>query len=435
MVDGKMAWRKSMLLGPVLVCGLALTGCSSMNPVNWYRDLTGSSQDDPGSDARNTGNLDAGSQQPYPNLSSVPQPPVRGLTAEQRAALANGLIADRTNARYAAAKVRQDDASAIMAAQIPIPEEQIAETPQPAPERAPRAEPVEPVSIGPLLGPPIVPQRPHKPATAAPATPASADDLSAGGVLGGDTPAPNPTAAQQPPQPASDDGLSAGGALGNDTAANQNAAAPPETAQNPAGQQHVAPPKESSLQTPVPRETPEPEATIPPPAAPTLPPLPPPAAPKAIAGMPAPAPSSSGATATPAVPEQAAAVPPAPTLAPNPAAPPAPAEAAKPAPMHLGSVAFAPGSTGLPGGADATVQSAVAQYKQHPGSKFRIVGYAPAGSGDSTTAALASAQAALANATAVKQALIAAGVPAGDIVTEAAPKAATSGRADILLGN
>lgn len=424
----------------MLVCGLALCGCSAMNPVNWYRDVTGQSQDDPDDSARNTSNLAAGSQQPYPNLSSVPQPPVRGLTAAQRAALANGLIADRANARYADTKVREDDASAVMAAQIPIPEEQIPAQPAAqAAEAPPRAAPVEPIASGPLLGPPIVASKPrrHAVAASAPSQPASPDDLSAGGVLGGDTAPPAPQAAA-PSQPQSDDGLSAGGALGADAAQQSQSQAP--ASQNATGlgkpPQHQAPPKESSLATPVPRETPVPEATVPPPAAPSLPPLPPPAKPQPIAGMPAPAPGTPVKPAgTPAVPEQAAAVPVAPALPPPPVVPPTTAPAvAKPAPTHLGSVDFAAGSTALPGSADATVKAAAAAYQQHKG-KLHIVGFAPAASGDTTTAALANDQAALANAGAVKQALIAAGVPADAILTEAAPKPAAAGRAEILLGN
>jgi len=70
------------------------------NPVEWYRDATGVSQDDPGPDARNTQNLEKGGEEPYPNLASVPPPPTNALSAAEREKLRNSLAADRANAKY-----------------------------------------------------------------------------------------------------------------------------------------------------------------------------------------------------------------------------------------------------------------------------------------------------------------------------------------------
>ena len=58
-----------------------------MNPFDLYRDVTGASKDDPGKDEANTANLEAGSQEPYPAVGSVPGPPDHGLTDAQRALL------------------------------------------------------------------------------------------------------------------------------------------------------------------------------------------------------------------------------------------------------------------------------------------------------------------------------------------------------------
>ena len=62
-----------------LLISLCLTGCSwypdALNPVSWYRDLTGASKNDDVGDKRNQKNLEAGGQEPYPNLADVPEAP------------------------------------------------------------------------------------------------------------------------------------------------------------------------------------------------------------------------------------------------------------------------------------------------------------------------------------------------------------------------
>lgn len=96
----------------VTVAALALVaGCSSVpnavNPISWYRDLTGASKNDAlDNDTRNRDNLAAGGQEPYPNLADVPNPPDRARSTLDRDALKKSLIADRSNASYTDQKLR-----------------------------------------------------------------------------------------------------------------------------------------------------------------------------------------------------------------------------------------------------------------------------------------------------------------------------------------
>ncbi|HUB94594.1 MAG TPA: OmpA family protein [Stellaceae bacterium] len=89
----------------VLLTLASLAACSSVpdavNPVSWYRDLSGASKDDKlDKNQPNQANLDAGSKQPYPNLASVPNAPDTATSAIDRDALQKSLIADRNNANY-----------------------------------------------------------------------------------------------------------------------------------------------------------------------------------------------------------------------------------------------------------------------------------------------------------------------------------------------
>src|ERR1700679_3642572 len=104
---------------------VALGGCSSLNPFDWYRDVTGASKDDPGKDEANTANLEAGSQEPFPAVGSVPGPPDHGLTDAQRQKLAEGLISDRNNAHYVDEQIASGNAAAVMPPQVQVPEEQL----------------------------------------------------------------------------------------------------------------------------------------------------------------------------------------------------------------------------------------------------------------------------------------------------------------------
>lgn len=231
-----------MTVGRALVCSAALLGlaaCSSLNPINWYRDATGVSKNDPAEDARNTQNLESGGQAPYPNLGTVPATPTRVLTAADREALKEGLIADRANARYTDEQLRygQNAASAPPPRPRPAPAPQAAAAPPPAPAAAPA------------------------PATAIPSAAAPAA-----------VPAPELT----PPAPAIPQ---------------------PTRTSEPVPQRTVAreaPPQESSLTPPAVRSVPEPEAPPPPPP-PRVAPAPASAAPSVAALPPATAPAGRAA--------------------------------------------------------------------------------------------------------------------------------------------
>jgi outer membrane protein OmpA-like peptidoglycan-associated protein len=134
------------------------------NPVEWYRDATGVSEDDPQPDARNTQNLEKAGEEPYPNLASVPPPPTNALSAADREKLHNSLAADRANAQY----VENNDQYVATAPKV------VPSPPLSAPEAPPQtgAAPVAPVETTPA--PVAQPQTSAAPAAAGQATPRAA---------------------------------------------------------------------------------------------------------------------------------------------------------------------------------------------------------------------------------------------------------------------
>jgi outer membrane protein OmpA-like peptidoglycan-associated protein len=112
-----MAQRKTerhpalLRLMALSAAALLLGGCSwlpnALNPIEWYRDVTGASSHDDAGGARNAQNLEAGGKQPYPNLGSVPKPPDTALSTAEREKLQKGLVSDRANARYSDEELRQ----------------------------------------------------------------------------------------------------------------------------------------------------------------------------------------------------------------------------------------------------------------------------------------------------------------------------------------
>ena len=89
----------------IAAVALPLAGCShvpdAVNPVAWYRDVSGTSQGDTeDANQRNQQNLEAGSKQPYPNLATVPNAPTQATSTIDRDKLVQGLVADRANAKY-----------------------------------------------------------------------------------------------------------------------------------------------------------------------------------------------------------------------------------------------------------------------------------------------------------------------------------------------
>jgi outer membrane protein OmpA-like peptidoglycan-associated protein len=386
------SWRSAT----AVVALLALGGCSTLdavNPINWFRDT----KNDPGADAPNSANLEAGSEQPYPNLASVPSTPTRGLTQAERDALAEGLVSDRQNAHYADVQQRAGNAAAVPAQQARVPEEQLTpidlnNIPQPAPTPSPtlpRPAPTpiaRPASLPPVAPLPPIPQAPRVTSVA-------------------------PVAAGGPGH------LSVGGGLKAPVAAS----------------------RESALKTPTPREEPQAEAPTEPPAAPTLAPVPPaqPVQPL-VQGHPAPDSSAltvGGVPVPPAPPSRAEPTPAVPSLSP---APPVQAAAAPPVPgkrqtsVPAAQIQFAAGSNALPADAAASLKSVPAQLQGHDGI-LRVVGHASVATTgpDAAGQQLAAYQSALARAVAVKQALIAAGVDGAKIQTEAA--AGSGDRADVLV--
>ena len=108
----------------LVILGMALAGvagCSSVpdavNPVSWYRGVTGISKNDDLGKDQNEQNLAEGSNEPYPNLGSVPAAPDAQLSGVDRDKLVKSLVADRNNAQYSADNLRAGD----VASTVPPP--------------------------------------------------------------------------------------------------------------------------------------------------------------------------------------------------------------------------------------------------------------------------------------------------------------------------
>jgi outer membrane protein OmpA-like peptidoglycan-associated protein len=92
-------------VGAAILLSALGSGCSSvpdsLNPVKWYEgvDAVVNPPEDPVADY--------GKDQPYPNLATVPARPATPPAAE-RAQIATGLVADRTNANYTEDTIRRE---------------------------------------------------------------------------------------------------------------------------------------------------------------------------------------------------------------------------------------------------------------------------------------------------------------------------------------
>jgi outer membrane protein OmpA-like peptidoglycan-associated protein len=92
-----MPFRPAVNIAMVALVAM-LAAC---HPVDTWRSMTGTNKDDPDPETTpNTQNLAAGEKQPYPNLATVPSPPIPTLTESERQNLTDSLVADRTNAKY-----------------------------------------------------------------------------------------------------------------------------------------------------------------------------------------------------------------------------------------------------------------------------------------------------------------------------------------------
>jgi outer membrane protein OmpA-like peptidoglycan-associated protein len=275
------------------------------------------------------------------------------LTEAQRAALADGLVADRKNAKYAESEAEAADT-------VPMPQAPPAFSPSPEPAAAMPDAMAAPDEMSAPPPPPIRKVRVRKPAA-----PSAVEKALAAS------------------------GLSSGG------------------------------PFDHSPVTPTPRESPEPDTAAAPPDAPSLPPVP--------VAPPTPAAPAAAQAADNALPE-------APALAAVPAKPASAAEApSDDVPTTVTAVHFASGSTALPPDAAASL-APVAGILAKAGGKVHVVSHAASGS--DASASLAAYQAALARAKAVKQGLVATGIPESSITTEVSSSITTEANdtAEVLVG-
>ena len=370
---------------PVAVLA-AVLGLAACNPIDTWRDWTGASKNDPDPETTpNTQNLTAGEASGYPNLATVPAPPIRALTAAERDKLAQSLIADRSNAKYSAEKLAAGFGA--MPAAAPPP-------PPPVPAATDDAQ-----------------NKPEAGAT-----------LSA--TAGQSTPAP---ATGEAPAPAAPSG----------TTAEKTASA--EQGLRKSGEPPEPPPMESSLEMPRVRSTPHPEQveTAPPPPYPTSAQVAANAPSSTAANNPAPTPHVETPPAPVPLPTAIGstayqAPPPPPVLPPLEPTKASPKPPPRPAGTPVAEIKFVANTTTLSQEDRQSLAQVSTLYQQNPG-RVRIVGYAGAGSGAAEQ--LNSFRAALDRAQSVAAALTEAGVPADKIAVEAAPSEAstTESRAEVLL--
>jgi outer membrane protein OmpA-like peptidoglycan-associated protein len=233
----------------MVAVSVGLSACSVpdwANPVEWYRDTTGISQDDPKPDDRNTQNFEKGGEQPYPNLASVPPPPNNALSSADREKLRNSLAADRANAKYVEGT---DQYVAAPPKVVPSPP---LNAPEPAAQPQATAAPAAPVQATPV---PAAPPQAAPPAESTQAAPAP-------------TPANPPPAASPVP------------ARGTEKPPQESSLTPPSVRSVPQGET-PRPPPPPPAGVPVSAQTRSPPVLQPPPQTAALPP---PSLPPAMGG-------------------------------------------------------------------------------------------------------------------------------------------------------
>lgn len=159
-------------LAVLLATASGLCGCSwsDANPVEWYRHLSGVDKNDVADKGqRNELNLEAGGQEPYPNLGTVPPPPERAMSSVDLEKLQQGLAADRKNAEYSDQEVRQGHQVPPLPGTAPAAEAVLAQNGAAAPGQAP--SPAAPAASS---QPAAAPGQAAAPSQAAPAGQAAA---------------------------------------------------------------------------------------------------------------------------------------------------------------------------------------------------------------------------------------------------------------------
>ena len=146
------AGGSALSIALVLSAG-GLTGC---NPIEGYRSLAGLNKNDPDpATAPFVQNLDTASNSGYPNLASVPPPPIVSSTAAERAQIATGLNAQRTSTEGSDTQGRPGAAAPGPVPPVPpIPPELIAAAGATPPAPAPPPPPLRGADEPPLPGSP-----------------------------------------------------------------------------------------------------------------------------------------------------------------------------------------------------------------------------------------------------------------------------------------
>jgi outer membrane protein OmpA-like peptidoglycan-associated protein len=203
----------SVLSVAALWLAAGLSGC---NPIEGYRSLAGLNKNDPDpATALFNQNLDSATSSGYPNLASVPDPPVVSSTAAERAQLAKGLNAQRASTEAADAQGRPGSAPpGPVPPPPPIPPELVAAAgaapPAPAPPPPPLRGATEPPVPGspnatlqtPQVGGPLpgaLPPRPAPSQGSLPAVPAPASSQLPPAAVQSANPQPTPPPAVLPP--------------------------------------------------------------------------------------------------------------------------------------------------------------------------------------------------------------------------------------------
>ena len=192
MVSGIWHYRGAARFGALAVI-LALAGCSSVNPVHWYKHVVRHKPDATDAAPVPQPVPDASAEEPYPSLATVPPPSTFGLTDAQRAGLAEGLVADRQHAKYVEQEAEAADA-------VPMPPAPAVSAPPPP--AIPDTAASDAVSAPDAIVPPPSPVRKvrtkKKPTASAVENSLAASGLSSGGPFDQSTSSPSPRESPEP---------------------------------------------------------------------------------------------------------------------------------------------------------------------------------------------------------------------------------------------